>query len=78
MDREWVTRPGAKSLELGQMKLADYLTTRVPADLGVSDQGRLLVSTFLATGVSVMVVHEFLPGGQPLGAVIVQHPDSFE
>ncbi len=53
------------------MKLADYLSTRVPADLGLSDQARLLVSTFLAIGVSVVVVHEFLPGGQLLGDVLV-------
>ena len=61
----------AKPLESSQMKLADYLATRVPADLGVSDQIRLLVSTFLATGVSVVVVHEFLPGGERLGDVLV-------
>ena len=53
------------------MKLADYLSTRVPADLGLSDQARLLVSTFLATGVPVVVVHEFLPGDQLFGDVLV-------
>ena len=72
MDREWVTRCVAKPLELSRMKLANDLATRVPADLGLSDQRRLLVGTFLATGLAVAVVHAFLPGsGRLLGEVIV-------
>ena len=67
MDREW----GREAARIESMKLADYLATRVPADLGLSDQVRLLVSTFLATGVSVVVVHEFLPGGELFGDVFV-------
>lgn len=52
------------------MKLVDYLTTRVPGDLDTSDRVRLAVSTFVATAVSVAVVHQFLPSSQQLRAVI--------
>ena len=52
------------------MKLADYLTTRVPGDLDAADQFRLAVYTFLATAASVVVVHQFIHGGQQFVALI--------
>ena len=61
---------GAHPLEWNPMKLVDYLTTRVPGDLDTSDQFRLAISTFVVTAASVVVVHQFLPGGRELRAVI--------
>ena len=47
------------------MNLIDYLTTRITGELTTADQFRLLVSVFLLTAVSVVIIHQFLPGSQP-------------
>jgi hypothetical protein len=48
------------------MYLIDYLTTRLTGELTTADQFRLLVSVFLLTALSVVVIHQFLPGDQPM------------
>jgi hypothetical protein len=53
------------------MNLIDYLTTRITSELTTADQFRLLVSVFLLTAISVVIIHQFLPGDQPLLVIAV-------
>jgi hypothetical protein len=65
------SRNTTEKFRIEAMNLIDYLTTRITSDLTATDQFRLLVSAFLLTAVSVVIIHQFLPGSQPVLEVAI-------